>query len=319
MTGEMHDALFDGAGPDSLLEFGSPRRVERLGPAALRDVEVLVTGWGCPPLTERDLDAAPKLRAVFHAGGSVKALLPDSGWRRGLVVTSGAAANAVAVAEYTVAAILFAGKRAPHYAALQRQRPGDPGVYGALRVPGNHGRTVGVVGLSRTGRKVLELLRPFDLTTLVADPHASPANAKAYGATLVELDELLRAADTVTLHVPELPTTRRLLDGRRLAMLADGATVINTARGSVVDTAALEKECATGRLNAVLDVTDPEPLPATSPLYRMPNVLLTPHIAGAMDGETRRIGALTLDEIGRYVRGEPLRHQVTAADLARIA
>jgi phosphoglycerate dehydrogenase-like enzyme len=234
-------------------------------------------------------------------------------------VAGGAAANAVAVAEYTLAAILFAGKRVPHYAALQRQRPGDPGVYGALRVRGNHRRTVGVVGLSRTGRKVLDLLRPFELTALVTDPYATPATAEEYGARLVGLDDLLGAADTVTLHVPELPETRHLLDARRLALLPDGATVINTARGSVVDTAALTAECVSGRLDAVLDVTDPEPLPADSPLYRLPNVLLTPHVAGAMDGETRRIGALTVAELGRYLRGEPLRHRVTAADLGRIA
>ncbi|BCJ70197.1 hydroxyacid dehydrogenase [Polymorphospora rubra] len=320
------DRLFDDellARLDTLLATGRPRHLTRLDTAPARarlaDAEVLVTGWGCPPVTEADLAAAPRLRAVFHAGGSVKGVLPSGAWTRDLVVTSGAAANAVPVAEYTLAAILFAGKRVPEYAARQRDRPGDPGVYGELPVPGNHRRTVGVVGLSRTGRRLLDLLRPFDLRALVADPYADPADAAAYGAELVDLETLLAAADVVTLHAPALPATRHLLDARRLALLPDGATVVNTARGSLVDTAALTRECIGGRLRAVLDVTDPEPLPADSPLHRLPNVLLTPHLAGAMGGETRRIGELTVDEIGRYVRGEALRHRVHHGDLARIA
>jgi phosphoglycerate dehydrogenase-like enzyme len=133
------------------------------------------------------------------------------------------------------------------------------------------------------------------------------------------LDELLAASDVVSLHAPALLETHHQIDARRLALLRDGATLINTARGWLVDGAALERELASGRIDAVLDTTDPEVLPADSPLYEFPNVFLTPHVAGAMGTETQRMAALALDEIERFARGEPLRHAIRAEDLARIA
>jgi phosphoglycerate dehydrogenase-like enzyme len=123
----------------------------------------------------------------------------------------------------------------------------------------------------------------------------------------------------VTLHAPSLPETRHLLDRRRLALLRDGAVLVNTARGALVDGAALEAELVSGRIDAVIDTTEPEVLPASSPLFDLPNVFLTPHIAGAMGTETRRLAALALDEIERLARGEPLAHEVRLADLPRIA
>ncbi|MBE1582678.1 NAD(P)-dependent oxidoreductase [Nonomuraea angiospora] len=122
------------------------------------------------------------------------------------------------------------------------------------------------------------LLQAFDLTVLVSDPYATKADAEDLGTTPVPLPDLLRRSDIVTLHAPSLPGTRGLLDADRLALLPDHATVINTAGGSLIDTDALTAECVSGRLSAILDVTDPEPLPIGSPLFGLPNVQLTPHI-----------------------------------------
>ena len=141
----------------------------------------------------------------------------------------------------------------------------------------------------------------------------------ALGAEKVELDELLRRSDVVSLHAPSLPETQHLLDARRLALLRDGAILINTARGALVDGDALAAELVAGRIDAVIDTTDPEILPADSPLYELPNVFLTPHIAGAMGTETQRMADLALDEIERLAKGEPLAHEVRREDLARIA
>ncbi|WP_067820156.1 hydroxyacid dehydrogenase [Actinomadura kijaniata] len=287
------------------------------GPLAA--AEVLVTCWGCPPLDAAALAAMPGLRAVVHAAGSVKHHVTDACWERGVAVSSAATANALPVAEYTVAAILFAGKRvldiARHYAA-DRTRRDWAALYPGL---GNYRRVVGVVGASRIGRRVLKLLRPFDLDLLVHDPYLDAAGAHALGARPVGLEELLSASDVVTLHAPELPETRHLLDRRRLALLRDGATVVNTARGSLVDTAALERELAAGRLHAVIDVTDPEPLPPDSPLFTLPNVLLTPHIAGSLGGELPRMAHAALDELERYAAGLPFAHAVHAEALSRSA
>lgn len=287
--------------------------------AALAEAEVLLTCWGAVPLTAEVLAAAPRLRAVVHAAGSVKSLVTRACWERGLVVSSAAEANALPVAEYTLAAILLAGKRVLHSAHRFRTVRGPHDWHQELAGAGNYRRTVGIVGASRIGRRVIELLRPFALRVLLYDPYVDAAEAAALGVTPLPLDELCRAADIVSVHAPQLPATRHLLDARRLALLPDGATVINTARGALIDEAALTAELVTGRLSAVLDVTEPEPPPPASPLYDLPNVLLTPHIAGSMGGELHRLADHALDEIDRYVRGRPFAAPVDAGELERSA
>ncbi len=290
-------------------------RAEALLPRA----EILLTGWGCPPIEAPALARAPRLRAIVHAAGTVKGHVTDACWDRRLAVSSAAAANAVPVAEYTLAAILFANKRVfglqRRYAEARSFRwwPAEfPGL-------GNYRKTVGIVGASHVGRRVLELLRPFDFEMLVADPFLDDAGAAALGARRADLDELLRACDVVSLHAPAVPETHHLLDRRRLALLRDGATLVNTARGWLVDGDALTDELVSGRIHAVLDTTEPEVLPESSPLYELPNVFLTPHVAGAMGAETRRMTALALDEIERFIRGEPFRYGIRRDDLARVA
>ena len=135
----------------------------------------------------------------------------------------------------------------------------------------------------------------------------------------MSLQELLDRSDVVSLHVPAVPSTKHMIGATELARMRDGATLINTARGSVVDHDALTAELQTRRLNAVLDVTEPEPLPEDSPLFDMPNVFLTPHIAGAAGLEIPRLAEMAIDEIERWSRGEPLQHEVLATDWDRIA
>jgi phosphoglycerate dehydrogenase-like enzyme len=281
--------------------------------------EVFITCWGCPPIDAAVLRRAPELRAVVHVAGTVKSLITDACWERGIAVSSGAATNALPVAEYTVAAILFAGKRVLGIRDLYRKqrRALDP----AAHFPslGNYRKTVGIIGASHIGRRVLDLLRPFDLDLLISDPYLDEAGAAALGARLAGLDELLAAGDVVSVHAPALPETRHMLDARRLGLLSDGATLINTARGSLVDMEALTKELVSGRIDAVLDVTEPEILPAGSPLYDLPNVLLTPHIAGSVGGELRRLTHSALDELDRYTRGLPFAHSVLPETIGRSA
>jgi phosphoglycerate dehydrogenase-like enzyme len=291
------------------------RPMRRLDDAAARDiladVEILVTGWGCPPIDDRVLLAAPRLRLVAHAAGSVRALVSPAVFDRGVVVVSAADANALPVAEYTVAAILFANKRVLDFSAQYRRERRALGVsVNAAPAIGNFGKTIGLVGASRIGRRVAQLLRPFDLGVLIADPFFSPTGARSLGVEWVDLDELLERSDVVSLHAPSLPETRHMLDRRRLSLIRDGATLINTARGALVDQEALTAELVSGRLMAVLDVTEPDVLPPASPLYDLPNVLLTPHVAGAAGGELRRFGELITGEIDRFVRGEALRHAI---------
>jgi len=287
--------------------------------SALADVDVLITGWGCPMIDEAVLADAPGLRAVIHAAGSVKAHVGPAVFDRGIVVSSAATANARPVAEYTLAMILLANKEILSMA--QRYRAERRPIHAIDEYPavGNLGRTVGIIGASLVGRHVLRLLAPFDLHPLLADPYLTAADAAELGAELVELPELFRRSDVVSVHAPALPETRGMIDATLLAMLPDGATLINTARGSLIDEGALMAHLRTGRISAILDVTEPEPPAADSPLWDLPNVLLTPHAAGAVGTELARLGATAVDELTRFAAGEPLAFPVDPARLAVMA
>ncbi|MFF9068972.1 hydroxyacid dehydrogenase [Streptomyces sp. NPDC014891] len=285
--------------------------------AALAEAEVLLTCWGATPLTGDVLDRAPRLRAVVHAAGSVKHHITEACWNRGLRVTSAAAANALPVAEYTLAAILFAGKRvlgsAQRYAELRTEH-----AWLAESADwGNYRRTVGIVGASRIGRRVIDLLRPFDIEILLYDPYV---DVPPPGTELVaDLDELCARSTVVSVHAPQLPATHGMIGARQLAAMRDGTTLVNTSRGSLIDERALLPHLVSGRLHATLDVTDPELPPPDSPLYSLPNVLLTPHVAGSLGNELHRMTDQALEEVARYVRGEPFAEEVRAADLRHSA
>lgn len=292
----------------------------------LADAEILISSWGCPPIDEAVLSASPSLGLVTHAAGSIKRHITEASWERGVRVTSAASALAIPVAEYTLAMILLANKDVFGLQHSFRACRGDLSATRAersaaapLTSAGNYGAVVGIVGASHVGRRVIEHLQRFDLTVLVADPYLDDDTAKTLGAQLVDLDELVASSNTVSLHAPILPETRHLIDRRRLGLMRTGATLINTARGWLVDHDALMDELASGRLWAVLDTTEPEPFPADSPFHDVPNAFVTPHIAGALHKETERMADLVLDEIARYVAGEPLAYEVRQADLARIA
>lgn len=300
--------------PTPLARFDDPR-----AEILLAGAEVLLTSWGCPMLDDAALSRAPNLRLVAHAAGTVKHHVTPACYARQILVTSAAAANAIPVAEYTLAAILFANKKLFRLRERYRELRGLR--YWPVEAPGlgNYHKVVGIVGASHVGRRVLELLRPYDLERLLYDPFVDAETAAALGAQKVELDDLLARSDVVSLHAPSLSETRHMLDARGLARMRDGTTLINTARGALVDADALERELVSGRLDAVIDTTDPEILPADSPLYQLPNVFLTPHVAGSLGAETRRMAELAVSEIERFVRGEPLRHAVGVDDLARVA
>jgi phosphoglycerate dehydrogenase-like enzyme len=277
---------------------------------------VLLTCWGAPRVDAAVLDAAPNLRAIVHAAGSVKGMLDPVVWGRGLVVSSGADANAVPVAEYAVAMIVLAGKNAFAAAHAYTSTGQRPPVADDV---GNFGRTVGLVGASRVGRRTLERLRSYDFELLLSDPFLSAEQAAGLGAELVPLDELCRRSTIVSLHAPAVPSTERMIGRTQLALMPDGATLINTARGWILDHDALLDEVTTGRLNAILDVSTPEPPPADSPFFHLPNVLMTPHIAGAQGLEIGRLGESAVRELQRYAAGEPFAHPVLAAELDHIA
>jgi phosphoglycerate dehydrogenase-like enzyme len=278
-------------------------------PELLRDVEVIFSSWGAPVLDSEFLAAAPRLRALFYGAGATSGMIHVEAFERGIVVSSAAAMNGIPVAEYTVASIIFSLKQAFRFAREIKASGAFP--QGRHGVAGGYGSTVGLVSLGAIGRAVCERLKMMDVSIIAHDPFVSPEEATALGIELVSLDDVFTRSDVVSIHTPWLPETERLIRGTHIAAMKEGTSLINTARGAVI---AEDEMIAvlTDRpdLTAILDVTHPEPPPPGSPLYTLPNVFLTPHIAGSLDGECRRMGNEMVAEFGRWRRGEPLLWQV---------
>jgi phosphoglycerate dehydrogenase-like enzyme len=278
-------------------------------PALVEGVDLIFSGWGSPRLDADFLAAAPQLKALFYGAGSTSGLVTEASWKRGVVVTSAYAANAVPVAEYALAVILFSLKHGFLNAGATRDLHAFPQ---HRPVPGAYGSTIGLISLGMIGRCLLGFLRSFDLRIVVFDPFISSEDAQQLGVKLVALDELFRVSDVVSLHTPLLKETRGLITGAHLASMKQGATFLNTARGAVVrEEEMIQVLKDRPDLQAVLDVTHPEPPVKGSALYTLPNVVLTPHIAGSKDAECRRMGRAMVDELNRYLDGKPLQWAVT--------
>ena len=283
------------------------------------EAQVVVTGWGSDLVDADVLAAAPRLRAVVHTGGSVRPVVTRDVYARDIAVSSQAWANALPVAEYTLAMILLRAKGVPRARDRYWAVRGGVDVHELLAGHGTYQAQVGIIGASVIGRRVIELLAPFDLTVALYDPTLAADEATALGVTLTSLDELMRTSRVVSLHAPWLPSTEGMIGAAELAALPHGATFINTARGELVDERALARELQSGRIDAVLDVTWPEPPSSDSPLWTLPNVILTPHVAGSAGNELERMGASAVREVARAVRGEPLHHAVDADAYDRLA
>ena len=286
---------------------------------ALRDqiasADVLMTTWHSPFLTTEMFGARPRVKLIAHCGGEVKSRVAEPIFDY-VTITNAADPMARGVAEMTLALVLTLVRRIPEYVAEMRN--------GVIRTNEQvsegetlRGRTVGIVGFGRIGRALAELMKPFGVELLVSDPYAQATSVAEQGAKLVKLDDLVRTCSVVILSAALTSETRHLFDARRLSLFADGAYLINVARGGLIDTEALLVELHTGRLTAALDVTDPlEPLPNDHELRKLTNVLLTPHIAAGGIEMRREIGALAVDEVVRFANGQPPLNRVTREMLA---
>jgi phosphoglycerate dehydrogenase-like enzyme len=289
--------------------------------SVLRDAEALVTTWDSPRFDEDLPVLAPRLRVVAHCGGEVKGRFARPLFGR-LVILNAPGPMARPVAELAVAFLLQAARRLDAYRDVLRR--GSTGIYRTLHDFGAEGeglagRRVGLLGFGRIGREILRLLRPFGARVAAHDPYVSAARIRAAGATPLSLDRLLRSSSFLVVAAGLTDRTRGLLDGRALGLLPRGATLVNVARGAIVDTDALVAAVRRGRLRCALDVTDPrEPLPPHHPLRRLRGAVVTPHVAAASVTVRRQMADILLDGLERFFRGERARTRVTPAMLDRM-
>ncbi len=280
----------------------------------------LFSTWGMPPLTEAQIrEYFPSLKAVFYAAGSVQHFARPF-LNCGVKVFSAWAANGVPVAEYTVAQIVLAGKG--FFQGLRIQEKEGRAAFKAYSdsFPCNYNTKVGILGAGMIGSLVLKMLGGYAFEKLVYDPFASDEKLAALGARRASLEEIFSECQTVSNHIANLPATQRMLRYEHFSRMGRNATFINTGRGAQVVEEdlirALREE--PGR-TALLDVTWPEPPKADSPLWTMPNVILTPHIAGSMNNEIARMGSYMAEEYAALREGRPCRYEVTEKMLETMA
>ena len=275
--------------------------------------------WGISAFTEEEIHRYfPNLKVVFYAAGTVQGFARPF-LNQGIKVISAWAANGVPVAEYTVAQILLANKGFFQSNRLTR-RSYEEGYACSSTFPGNYHVKVGLLGAGAIGKKVIELLKPFQIEVLVFDPFLSDHQAEELGVTKAGLADVFSRCQTISNHLANLPATKGMICKEHFDLMLHNATFINTGRGAqVVEAdliAALKAE--PGR-TALLDVTDPEPPAADSEWRTLDNVILTSHIAGSMNQELGRMSEYILDELKRYEQGKPLRYEVSLKMLETMA
>jgi D-3-phosphoglycerate dehydrogenase len=273
---------------------------------AVAGAEVAVTQMA--PFTKNVFAAADALKLVSVCRGGPINVDLAAATEAGVAVTYAPGRNAGAAAEFAVGMILAAMRRISTSSAelLDGTWRGDYYAYSNSGVELD-GTTVGLVGYGAIGSRVAKVLVAFGARVLVSDPFTDPQRIAGDGAEAVELDELLRRSFVVSLHARLTNQTRHLINGDNLALLPEGAVLVNTARGGLLDYAPLPEALRSGRLGALaLDVYDVEPPPADWALREAPNVIATPHLAGASRQTAERAARIVAAEVGRYARGETL-------------
>jgi phosphoglycerate dehydrogenase-like enzyme len=300
---------------------GAGRRLDAAMRAALAGADALVTTWDSPRFAEELTGLAPRLRVIGHCGGEVKGRFAAPLFRR-LTITNAPAPMGDPVAEFAVTLLLYSARRVDDYRRALRGR--SNAIYARLHRDGAgaetlRGRTVGLLGFGNIGRRIAALLAPFGPRLLVHDPFAPVRAIREAGATPASFRQMLARGEDLIVAAALTDRTRGLLDGAALARLRDGATVVNVARGGLVDLAALTREVLSGRLRCALDVTDPEePLPPRHPLRRARGAILTPHVGAAQREVRRAMAAIVLDDLERFWAGRPVHNRVTTSMLRRM-
>ncbi|MDB5888698.1 MAG: hydroxyacid dehydrogenase [Rhodocyclales bacterium] len=272
--------------------------------------DACITSWDSPRLTGQAGINARRLRFLGHAAGTLASYVESAFFEREVIVVNSGEPLAISTAECTLALMMSAAWNLRNY-----ERRIHEGVWSKSRqetVMGLYGQSIGIIGLGHVARHVIKYLKPFEPRILLHCPYASAEEAQQLGVTLLPLDDLLQQSQIISLHDTLTTHTRGSIGKRELGLMRDGALLVNTARSEILDSAALQAELESGRLNAALDVFDKEPLSPDNPLLNLPNVICSPHIAGISAYWRKKIGGNIVDALEAYVAGRPITKFVTA-------
>ena len=286
--------------------------------AFARELDLLMVSHGAPRITGAILDETPRLRFIGELEGDRFARRIDlaSAAAHGVKVVDTTHGSSTPVSEWALGMMLIGLRNAGSLFRRmiageiigQADKRNDPGyLRGELT-----GKRVGLIGCGHIGRRLLELLAPFHCNVLVYDPHVPRLLADIYDVTLTSLEAVMSRPDVVVCLAPLTPETRRMIGAREISLLRPGAVFVNVSRGAIVDSGALVARLRQNDMIACLDVFDPEPVPAESPVRTLPNVFLTPHIAGVTAACGPRFVSLMLDEMQRFLSGDETRHDLRA-------
>ena len=275
----------------------------------LTDVEAIFATWGMMNFTAEQRAKLPKLKAVFYAAGNVKAFAPSL-IDHGIILMSAWAINAIPPAEMCLSQVLLSLRG--YFRTVRQYREAKTHAAKSYWRPGVMDETIGLIGLGYIGSLLRKKLADYPLKVIAHDPFLTKERAAELDVTPVSLEELFAKSYIVSNHIPDLPTTRGVLTRKLFMMLRDGATFINTGRGAqVVEADLIAVLKARPDLTALLDVTWPEPPPPDSELWRLPNVVISPHIGGTTGHEVVRLADCAIEEFERWQASQPLRYQVT--------
>ncbi|HWL52234.1 MAG TPA: hydroxyacid dehydrogenase [Chthoniobacteraceae bacterium] len=284
------------------------------------EADVVISSWGTARVDAEVLAKADRLKLVCHAAGSVRPVVSEALWERKVRVTSSAAAIAYGVAEFTLGLLLSCSKRVPWFGVGTRQgywQEPQASFGGAFEI---YQQNIGIIGAGHIGRILIRLLKSFTCQVLVYDPYLSAGEAEKLGVRKVdELEELFSTCRAVTLHAPTHENTRHMLRGHHFAALQKGSLFINTAGSIQIHEEEFLAELRKGNFVACIDRCNLEPVEQDHPYRHLPNVLLTPHIAGVIAENRLRIGTMVVDEIEQLINGGAFFHEVTLEDLAKMA
>lgn len=281
----------------------------------IKGIDICITGWGIPRFSARVLENADRLKLVAHTAGSVANLVSDELYEKGVRVVSANKVFAESVAESVIAYLLSALRDIPYYVNDMKQGGWKSGDYynrGLLD------QTIGLVGFGEIPRYLAPMLKPFRAKLKAFDEYVDAETMAEYGVEKVELDELFTSCPIISVHLPRTDETYHMIDKGLLGMIQDDGILINTARGSVINEEALVEELKTNRIKAVLDVFEEEPLSDESPLRKLDNALLIPHMAGPTVDRRKYATMAVLDDIDNFISNKPLVHEISAIRALRM-